>query len=302
MFSIFSRKKDPTLAPPPSVSLGARLRTLFTTPSLDEEQLKEFERLMLLSDAGVVATTEIMNDLKSNKLEDATPIDKLKESIAKRLQSLHAPFAIDHSCKPYVILMIGVNGSGKTTGIAKLSKRLKAQGESVMIAAGDTFRAAAVQQLRVWGERNQIPVIAQEGKADSASVIFDGIQAARARQASVLLADTAGRMHTRGVLMEELKKIVRVMGKLDSRAPHEILLVVDGTSGQNVRRQVEEFKAEFRLSGIFISKLDGSAKGGVVLSLAKYQVPVRFLGVGESTEDIMVFEPQTYTERILDIS
>ena len=302
MFSIFSRKKDPALAPPPSVSLGARLRTLFTTPSLDEEQLKEFERLMLLSDAGVVATTEIMNDLKSNKLEDATPIDKLKESIAKRLQSLHAPFAIDHSCKPYVILMIGVNGSGKTTGIAKLSKRLKAQGESVMIAAGDTFRAAAVQQLCVWGERNQIPVIAQEGKADSASVIFDGIQAARARQASVLLADTAGRMHTRGVLMEELKKIVRVMGKLDSRAPHEILLVVDGTSGQNVRRQVEEFKAEFRLSGIFISKLDGSAKGGVVLSLAKYQVPVRFLGVGESTEDIMVFEPQTYTERILDIS
>ena len=302
MFSIFSKKKELAPAQPPSPSLGSRLRSLFASSSLGEEQLKELERLILLSDAGVAAATEMINDLKSNKVKDANPLDTLKASIAKRLQSLHAPFIIDHSCKPYVVLIIGVNGSGKTTSIAKLSKLLKAQGESVMIAAGDTFRAAAVQQLRVWGERNQIPVIAQEGKADSASVIFDGIQAARARQATVLLADTAGRMHTRGVLMEELKKIVRVMGKLDSRAPHEILLVVDGTSGQNVRRQVEEFKAEFRLSGVFITKLDGSAKGGVVLSLAKYQVPVRFIGVGESNEDIMAFEPQTYSERILDIS
>ena len=288
-------------APVSRASLGDKLRAIFSSESIGEEQLKEFERLMLLSDVGVEVTTEILNELKLSQVSGQDPMQLLQESIKSRLQHMHAPLVIDRGNKPHVILVIGVNGSGKTTSIGKLCNHLQQQGEQVMIAAGDTFRAAAVEQLQVWGERNNVPVIAQGHKADSASVIFDGVQAARARNASVLIADTAGRMHTRGVLMDELKKIIRVIGKIDSRAPHEILLVVDGRSGQNVRRQVEEFRSEFRLSGLFVSKLDNNAKGGIVLSLSRFKVPVRFLGTGESKADLIDFDPQDYAERVLGI-
>ena len=294
------RKKAKAQAAPVSRSnLGDKLRAIFSSESIGEEQLKEFERLMLLSDVGVEVTTEILNELKLSQVSGQDPMQLLQESIKSRLQHMHAPLVIDRGNKPHVILVIGVNGSGKTTSIGKLCNHLQQQGEQVMIAAGDTFRAAAVEQLQVWGERNNVPVIAQGHKADSASVIFDGVQAARARNASVLIADTAGRMHTRGVLMDELKKIIRVIGKIDSRAPHEILLVVDGRSGQNVRRQVEEFRSEFRLSGLFVSKLDNNAKGGIVLSLSRFKVPVRFLGTGEDETDLMSFDPQDYAERVL---
>ena len=298
---MFFRKKktDPVAAP--RISFGSRLRSIFSGGKLDDEQIEEFERLMLMNDAGVEATVSIINELKLSQVSGEEPMQLLRRLLISRLESLHNPMVIDHQYQPYVILVIGVNGSGKTTTIAKLCHYLQAQGERVMIAAGDTFRAAAVEQLEAWGASNEVTVISQKKNGDSASVIYDGVQAARARGASVLIADTAGRMHTRGVLIEELKKVVRVVGKLDSRAPHEILLVVDGTSGQNVRRQLEEFKSEFRLSGMVITKLDGSSKGGIALALDKYKVPIRFLGVGERKSDLQSFDPAIYAEQILGL-
>jgi fused signal recognition particle receptor len=216
------------------------------------------------------------------------------------LKPVEVPLAIDPKIRPYVILVVGINGAGKTTTIGKLARRLLAEGHSVMLAAGDTFRAAAREQLEVWAERNQVPIIAQQGGAEPAAVIFDGLQAARARNIDVLIADTAGRLHTQTHLMDELKKVKRVLARLDAGAPHEVLLVLDGTIGQNAVAQAEEFNKGLGVTGLVVTKLDGTAKGGVVLAIAqKLKIPIRFVGVGEDTEDFGVFNASDFVSALL---
>ena len=223
----------------------------------------------------------------------------LKDEMAAILEPCSAPLQVDGASSTYVILMVGINGAGKTTTIGKLAKYLQAQGRSVMLAAGDTFRAAAVEQLQTWGERNDIPVIAQQSGADSASVIYDGLEAARARGIDVLIADTAGRLHTQNNLMEELKKIKRVMGKLDAEAPHEVMLVVDAGTGQNALNQASEFNQTIGLTGITLTKLDGTAKGGVIFAIAnKLEIPIRFIGVGEGIDDLRPFEADEFVSAL----
>ena len=224
----------------------------------------------------------------------------LEQEMLAILAPCSQPLQIDPARRPYVILMVGVNGVGKTTTIGKLAKRLQQEGRSVMLAAGDTFRAAAVEQLQVWGERNQIAVIAQQTGADAASVIYDGIQAARARHIDVLIADTAGRLHTKSNLMEELKKIKRVIGKIDPTAPHEIMLVVDAGTGQNALNQAVQFHQAVGLTGIALTKLDGTAKGGIIFAIGKrLGIPIRFIGVGEAIEDLRDFDAEEFAEAML---
>jgi fused signal recognition particle receptor len=216
------------------------------------------------------------------------------------LKPVETPLAIDRSIKPYVILVVGINGAGKTTTIGKLARRLLAEGHSVMLAAGDTFRAAAREQLEVWAERNQVPIIAQQAGAEPAAVIFDALQAARARNIDVLIADTAGRLHTQTHLMDELKKVKRVLARLDPGAPHEVLLVLDGTIGQNAVAQAEEFNKGLGVTGLVVTKLDGTAKGGVILAIAqKLKIPIRFIGVGEQSEDFGVFNAADFVSALL---
>ncbi|VAX08243.1 Signal recognition particle receptor FtsY [hydrothermal vent metagenome] len=263
--------------------------------AIDDELLEDIETQLLTADVGVEATQRIIADLtrriSRKELKDADALMvALKEDMAAILEPCSTPLNIEVSSATYVILMIGINGAGKTTTIGKLAKHLQAQGKSVMLAAGDTFRAAAVEQLQAWGERNNIPVIAQQSGADSASVIYDGLEAARARGVDVLIADTAGRLHTQSNLMEELKKIKRVMGKLDAHAPHEVMLVVDGGTGQNALNQAVEFHQAIGLTGISLTKLDGTAKGGVIFAIAnKLKLPIRFIGVGEGIDDLRPF-------------
>ncbi|WP_121380196.1 signal recognition particle-docking protein FtsY, partial [Pseudomonas aeruginosa] len=223
----------------------------------------------------------------------------VQEELASLLRPVEQPLQVDVAREPYVILVVGVNGVGKTTTIGKLAKKLQLEGKKVMLAAGDTFRAAAVEQLQVWGERNRIPVIAQHTGADSASVIFDAVQAAKARGIDVLIADTAGRLHTKDNLMEELKKVRRVIGKLDETAPHEVLLVLDAGTGQNAINQAKQFNLAVELTGLALTKLDGTAKGGVIFALAKqFGLPIRYIGVGEGIDDLRTFEADAFVQAL----
>lgn len=272
--------------------------------SINDELLEEIEANLLMADVGIDATNEIIrhlsNNLERHQLKDGEALSKaLKAELYRILKPCSEPLQIPKQDEPFVILVVGVNGAGKTTTIGKLAKRLQAQGHSVMLAAGDTFRAAAVEQLQVWGERNNIPVVAQHTGADSASVIYDGLQSAKAKGVDVLIADTAGRLHTKSNLMEELKKIKRIMGKLDSSAPHEVLLVLDAGTGQNALSQAKLFNEAVSLSGLVLTKLDGTAKGGVIFALAKHTgTPIRFIGIGEGIDDLQDFDAELFVDAL----
>ncbi|MEY4517243.1 MAG: cell division protein [Pseudomonadota bacterium] len=273
---------------------------------IDDELLEEVETQLLVADIGVDATKTIIQNLTERaarrELIYSTALYKaLQEELVTLLAPRVKPLHIDPNKRPYVILMVGVNGVGKTTTIGKLAKRLQGEGKKVMLAAGDTFRAAATEQLQVWGERNNIAVVAQGNGADSASVIFDAFESARAKGIDVLIADTAGRLHNKGHLMEELKKIKRVMQKIDATAPHEIMLVVDAGTGQNAITQVQEFDSVVGLTGLTITKLDGTAKGGVLFNIAsRTHVPIRFIGVGEKIDDLRPFSAKSFVAALFD--
>ena len=262
---------------------------------IDDDLMDDIETQLLVADVGVAATQTIINSLtgkiERKELANAKALYKsLQQELLELLKVSEQPLQIAADKTPYVILVVGVNGVGKTTTIGKLAKRLQGEGKSVMLAAGDTFRAAAVEQLQVWGERNEVPVIAQHTGADSASVIFDSLQAAKSRGVDVLIADTAGRLHNKDNLMEELKKVVRVMGKLDDTAPHEVLLVLDGGTGQNALSQAQSFKSAVGVTGIALTKLDGTAKGGIIFAIARQLgLPIRYIGVGEQIDDLRPF-------------
>ncbi len=273
--------------------------------TIDDDLLEDIETQLLMSDVGVDATAEIIRDLTErsarNELKDADALmQRLRELLSDIIEPVSKPLTINTEAhKPYVILIVGVNGVGKTTTIGKLAQQLKSQGLSVMLAAGDTFRAAAVEQLQVWGKRNDIPVIAQHEGADSASVIYDAVASAQSKKVDVLIADTAGRLHTKSNLMDELTKVKRVMQKLDETTPHEIMLVVDAGTGQNALNQAEQFHQAVGLTGITLTKLDGTAKGGVVFALAKkMQIPIRFIGVGEGLHDLRPFDANEFIDAL----
>lgn len=327
MFSIFRRKKSgqgvesATLRPieqsgvDPLESRLTRTRSslshlfglLNQANQIDEALIEEIETTLLMADMGVSATERIMSQLKT--AVDQRIIEQpqqLLPAVQAELYALIEPaeqfLVIDSEKKPFVILMVGVNGVGKTTTIGKLAKRYIDEGLSVMLAAGDTFRAAAVDQLKVWGEQNDLPVIAQASGADSAAVIYDAIHSATARGVDVLICDTAGRLHTQGHLMQELEKVARVMQKIDPSAPHETLLVVDAGTGQNALAQAKEFNAAIPLTGLVVTKLDGTARGGVLFALAsELKLPIRFIGVGESAKDLRPFDAGTFVHAVLPI-
>ncbi|MBC8944211.1 signal recognition particle-docking protein FtsY [Xenorhabdus indica] len=284
-------------------NLGAGFFGLFRGKKIDDELFEELEEQLLIADIGVETTRKIINSLTSHasrkELKDAEALyTKLKEEMSGILAKVDKPLEIE-SKSPYVILMVGVNGVGKTTTIGKLARQYQSQGKSVMLAAGDTFRAAAVEQLQVWGERNKIPVVAQHTGADPASVIFDAIQSAKAKGVDVLIADTAGRLQNKSHLMEELKKIVRVMKKLDEEAPHEIMLTLDASTGQNAVSQAKLFHEAVGLTGISLTKLDGTAKGGVIFAIAdQFEIPIRYIGVGEGIEDLRPFKADDFIEAL----
>jgi fused signal recognition particle receptor len=286
--------------------LNADISELVTgRKEIDQDLLDELEMLLLTADVGVPATARIIDDLayrvKLREVSDpAGLLRAVRAHLAEILKSNEAPVRQPAAGKPQVILVVGVNGAGKTTSIGKLTKQLQADGNSVMLAAGDTFRAAAVEQLQAWGERNRVPVIAQHAGADPASVIFDALQAATARGVDVLIADTAGRLHTKSNLMEELRKIGRVMKKIDPDAPHEVMLVVDATTGQNALHQAVQFNEILPLTGITLTKLDGTAKGGILFAIAdRLNVPFRFIGVGERIEDLRHFDADEFLDALL---
>jgi len=273
--------------------------------TIDDDLLEEIETLLLTSDVGIEATEEIISNLtqrlRRKELTDESALfSALNEDMRLLLEPSDQPLEIDTSKSPFVILMVGINGAGKTTTIGKLAHRFKQEGKAVMLAAGDTFRAAAVEQLQSWGKRNDVPVIAQHSGADSAAVIFDALQAAKARNIDVLIADTAGRLHTQTNLMEELKKIKRVMSKLDEEAPHEVMLVLDSGTGQNALSQASQFNEAVDVGGITLTKLDGTAKGGIIFAIAKQlSIPIRFIGIGESMDDLRQFDAKDYVEALL---
>lgn len=276
--------------------------------TIDDELFEELETQLLLADVGIEATTEIIENLTDRvarkQLTDTDALyQALREQLTELLRPVEKPLIINPANKPHVILVVGVNGVGKTTTIGKLAKRLQNQGKKVMLAAGDTFRAAAVEQLQVWGERNNVPVIAQHSGADSASVIYDALQAAKSRNIDVIIADTAGRLHNKNHLMEELSKVKRVMAKLDSTAPHEVLLVLDAGTGQNAVNQAEQFRDAAGVTGLVLTKLDGTAKGGVIFALSKkFALPVRFIGVGEAIDDLQPFAAEPFIKALFNQS
>ncbi|WP_174871468.1 signal recognition particle-docking protein FtsY [Pectobacterium polaris] len=284
-------------------NLGSGFIGLFRGKKIDDDLFDELEEQLLIADVGVETTRKIIGSLTEHasrrQLKDAdTLFVKLKEEMAEILAKVDAPLNIEGKT-PYVILMVGVNGVGKTTTIGKMARQFQAQGKSVMLAAGDTFRAAAVEQLQVWGQRNNVAVVAQHTGADSASVIFDAIQAAKARGVDVLIADTAGRLQNKAHLMEELKKIVRVMKKLDEDAPHEVMLTLDASTGQNAVSQAKLFNEAVGLTGITLTKLDGTAKGGVIFAIAdQFAIPIRYIGVGEGIEDLRPFKADDFIEAL----
>jgi fused signal recognition particle receptor len=310
----------PNDADPPTQSFFGRLRSKLSAGSswltrglkdlvpgrkIDAEILDELETRLITADVGVDATTRILEDLnKRVARKELDDVDALLRALHGAMVAILAPveseFKVDPASKPYVVLVVGINGAGKTTTIGKLCARLRAEGRSVMLASGDTFRAAAREQLETWAQRNGVAIVSQQQGAEPAAVIFDGLQAARARKIDVLIADTAGRLHTQTHLMEELKKIKRVLGRLDPGAPHEVLLVLDGTIGQNAVVQAEEFNKALGVTGLVVTKLDGSAKGGVVLAIAqKLKIPIRFIGVGEQLEDFGVFNAEQFVTSLL---
>ncbi|MDG1311526.1 MAG: signal recognition particle-docking protein FtsY [Porticoccaceae bacterium] len=309
--------KEPASRPAPKLSFTQRMRKALTRTgegigslflggkAIDDELLEELETMLLLADVGIDTTAnilaEITDRLNRKSLKDSAALKvALSEILQAKLEPCAVPLDLGGGQLPYVILVVGVNGVGKTTTIGKIANRLQQQGKSVMLAAGDTFRAAAVEQLQVWGERNNVPVIAQHTGADSASVIFDGIQAAKSRGIDVIIADTAGRLHNKSNLMEELKKVKRVAGKLDEAAPQEVLLVLDAGTGQNAVAQMSEFNQVVGVTGIALTKLDGTAKGGVIFALAdKFSVPIRYIGVGEGQDDLQPFEASEFVDAML---
>lgn len=272
---------------------------------IDDDVLEELETQLLTADVGVDATMEIIEDLtarmKRKQLGDVEALlSALRENMQEILRPVSQPLVVENQSGPFVILMVGINGAGKTTTIGKLAKRFQNQGKSVMLAAGDTFRAAAVEQLQVWGERNNIPVVATQRSSDPASVAYDAVQAAKARKVDILIVDTAGRLHTQSNLMEELKKVKRVMGKLDEGTPHEVLLVLDGGIGQNAVTQAEQFHKAVNVTGLALTKLDGTAKGGVVFAIAKkLGLPIRLIGVGEGIDDLRDFNAEEFVDALL---
>ncbi len=281
---------------------------LFQKENIDPEVLEEIEERLLLADVGVEATTRIMDTLHSaiklNKLSDGSALFiELKSIMTAMLEPVYQPLTLDTDHKPALIMAVGVNGVGKTTTIGKLAKQLQDNKVSIMLAAGDTFRAAAVEQLQVWGERNQVPVIAQTMGSDSAAVIYDALESARAKNIDVLIADTAGRLHNKSNLMEELKKIRRVITKFDANLAVEVLLVLDATTGQNALMQARQFHNDIGISGIVLTKLDGTAKGGIIFALAnELNIPIRFIGIGEQVTDLRIFEPESFVTALLDIN
>ena len=315
-----SRAESEELPEPQSkISFGQRMRSALSrtgegigslflgTKVIDETLLEELETSLIMADVGIETTTKIIAELTKQldrkSLKDGAALkDALYEILLNKLTASEGEINFDGCEKPFVMFVVGVNGVGKTTTIGKLASRLKRQGKSVMLAAGDTFRAAAVEQLQVWGERNAVPVIAQHTGADSASVVFDGIQAAKSRGADVIIADTAGRLHNKSNLMEELKKVKRVASKIDEHAPHEILLVLDAGTGQNAVAQMSEFNQIVGVTGIALTKLDGTAKGGIIFALAdKFSVPIRYIGVGEGLDDLQPFNASEFVQALLNV-
>lgn len=300
--SFFSRLKSGLSRT--STNIGDGIANLFLGKKIDEDLFEELETQLLMADVGMETTLRVIEDLTEvadrkqlKSADDLYPL--LKERLATLLEPVSKPLSIPESTSPFVILMVGVNGVGKTTTIGKMAKQLQAQGKQVMLAAGDTFRAAAVEQLQVWGERNEIPVVAQHTGADSASVLFDALQSAKAKNVDVLIADTAGRLQNKDHLMEELKKVVRVMKKLDPEAPHEIMLTLDAGTGQNALSQMQLFNEAVGVTGVTLSKLDGTAKGGVIFPLAdKFNTPIRFIGVGEAIDDLQAFSSKDFVEAL----
>jgi len=315
-----SRAESEELPEPQSkISFGQRMRSALSrtgegigslflgTKVIDEALLEELETSLIMADVGIETTTKIIAELTKQldrkSLKDGAALkDALYEILLNKLAASEGEINFDGCEKPFVMFVVGVNGVGKTTTIGKLASRLKRQGKSVMLAAGDTFRAAAVEQLQVWGERNALLVIAQHTGADSASVVFDGIQAAKSRGADVIIADTAGRLHNKSNLMEELKKVKRVASKIDEHAPHEILLVLDAGTGQNAVAQMSEFNQVVGVTGIALTKLDGTAKGGIIFALAdKFSVPIRYIGVGEGLDDLQPFNASEFVQALLNV-
>ena len=315
-----SEAVDPadSTAEKPKDSMRARFRRALSKTSrsfgnlflgereIDDELLEELETLLLLADVGIESTVEIIQELaekvKRRELADSRALFmSLQNTMVNKLKGCEQPLVLDEQKAPFVLLVVGVNGVGKTTTIGKLAKSYQDQGKSVMLAAGDTFRAAAVEQLQTWGERNNVPVVAQHTGADSASVIYDAIESAKSRNVDILIADTAGRLHTKSNLMEELKKVKRVMGKLDESAPHEVLLVLDAGTGQNAVNQLQEFNDTVSVTGIALTKLDGTAKGGIIFSLCKqFGIPIRFVGLGEGIDDLQPFRAKDYVHALFD--
>ena len=300
----FGRLKDRLSRTSTNISEGVAALVV-GKKAIDAEVLDELETRLLTADVGVDATMAIIDDLtarmKRKQLADVDALfAALRENMLAILRPVSQPLVIESQSGPYVILMVGINGAGKTTTIGKLAKRFQNQGKSVMLAAGDTFRAAAVEQLQAWGERNNVPVVSQQRSADPASVAYDAVQAARARNVDVLIVDTAGRLHTQSNLMEELKKVKRVMAKLDEHAPHEVLLVLDGGIGQNAVTQAEQFHKAVDVTGLALTKLDGTAKGGVVFAIArKLGLPIRLIGVGEGIDDLRDFNAEEFVDALL---
>jgi fused signal recognition particle receptor len=278
---------------------------LGANPILDDDLLDEIETALISADVGVTASSELTGNLRKrmHKREFADGralLAALRAELLAMLKPVAVPLVIDPAAKPFVILIVGVNGVGKTTTIGKLARRFQNDGYSLMLAAGDTFRAAAVEQLKIWGERNNVAVIAQGSGSDAASVAFDALQAAKSRDIEVLIADTAGRLHTQAGLMNELGKIGRVLGRIDPAAPHEVLMVIDGTTGQNAISQLRQFHAIVKVTGLVVTKLDGTARGGVLFALAReFGIPIRFVGLGESLEDLREFDPEAFVDALL---
>jgi fused signal recognition particle receptor len=281
------------------------LANLLPGGKIDEHVLDELETRLIAADVGIETTEKILGSLRSRVArKELADLDALLVALRGALLDIVRPVAqplvIDTAQRPYVILVVGVNGSGKTTTIGKLAHLYKDEGRKVLLAAGDTFRAAAIEQLQVWGERNGVQVIAQGAGADPAAVAFDALQSARARGADVLVTDTAGRLHTQGNLMEELKKVKRVLGRVDARAPHEVLLVLDAGQGQNALTQAQQFNQAVGVTGVVVTKLDGTAKGGIVLAIAdRMKLPIRFIGIGESADDFDVFDAEQFVDAVL---
>jgi len=304
MFGLFSRLKASLTKTRAQLS-NSIANLILGKKTLDKELLELIETQLISADVGVAATQQLITSLTTKisrkELNDSEAVLKTLQTEMKNiLLACQTPLTLPaNPTKPYVILVVGINGSGKTTTIGKLAKHLQADGKTVMLAAGDTFRAAAVEQLQIWGERNQIPVIAQQAGADTAAVIYDALSAAKAREMEILIADTAGRLHTQTHLMEELKKVKRVLGKLDPTAPHETLLVLDATLGQNALNQAKQFHEAVGVTGIVLTKLDGTAKGGIIFAIAKQlKIPIRFIGVGEGIDDLRPFDAEEFIEAL----